>query len=543
MYENYFGFADLPFRVTPEPHYFYSNPIYQEALATLRYGIEGRKGFIVITGEVGTGKTTLMKLFMQSVNDNIHIAYIFNPNFSFTELLHFILRDFGVSHTADDNFTLMQQLNDYLIEQLNRDHIVALLLDEAQNLSDGVLEELRLFSNVETDRHKLIQIVLIGQPELEQRLEQAELRQLKQRVAVRCCLDPLRTHEIERYINFRIKKAGYDGEELFDPNAIERIALYSTGIPRLINVICDNALRIAYGLSARKVSDEMIEQVACDLQLPVPRQVPDSTSINNPQSQSEPDKTLGRNMEKKPARRPWSIGPKPLRAGIALGLVVLGGALLYSQHNRNRFADLPRGAVDSARAPSENLKQATLLPKLDDEGRFNERDLKNDAVAKTIQPAKTTRVIGDKVQPAEQRRNERRVPVSAGTSAWRGQRFSGGDFKVVGKSPIFVKPQRQSAIVTTLWPGMRVRVESETGSYLRVRSLSHPEITGYVHQQDAQLQRIDDRPRSGRARASQLQEGRSDSFALGPIVKSIIEKLERDFTADYHTVAEKHQYE
>jgi general secretion pathway protein A len=543
MYENYFGFADLPFRVTPEPHYFYSNPIYQEALATLRYGIEGRKGFIVITGEVGTGKTTLMKLFMQSVNDNIHIAYIFNPNFSFTELLRFILRDFGVSHTADDKFTLMQQLNGYLIEQLNRDHIVALLLDEAQNLSDGVLEELRLFSNVETDRHKLIQIVLIGQPELEQRLEQAELRQLKQRVAVRCCLDPLRTHEIERYISFRIKKAGYDGEELFDRNAIERIALYSTGIPRLINVICDNALRIAYDLSARKVSDEMIEQVACDLQLPVPRQVPDSMSINNPESQTEPDKTLGRNMEKKPARRPWSIGPRPLRTAIALGLVVLGAALLYSQHNRNRFADLPLITADSTSARSENLKQTTLLPKLDDEGGgFNERNLKNDAVAKTIQSAKTTRVSGDKVQPAEQRRNERRVPMSAETSARRG-RFSGGDFKVLGKSPIYVKPQRQSAIVTTLWPGMRVRVESETGSYLRVRSLSHPEITGYVHQQDAQLQRIDDRPRSGRARASQLQEGRSDSFALGPIVKSIIEKLERDFTADYHTVAEKHQYE
>lgn len=541
MYENYFGFADLPFRVTPEPHYFYSNPIYQEALATLRYGIEGRKGFIVITGEVGTGKTTLMKLFMQSVNDNIHIAYIFNPNFSFTELLRFILRDFGVSHTADDKFTLMQQFNDYLIEQLNRDHIVALLLDEAQNLSDGVLEELRLFSNVETDRHKLIQIVLIGQPELEQRLEQAELRQLKQRVAVRCCLDPLRTHEIERYINFRIKKAGYDGEELFDSNAIERIALYSTGIPRLINVICDNALRIAYGLSARKVSDEMIEQVACDLQLPVPRQVPDSTSINDPESQTETDKTL-RNVEKKPARRPWSIGPRLLRTGIALGLVVLAGALLYSQHNRNRFADLPLVTADSTSARSENLEQTTLLPKLDDEGGFNERNLKNDAVAKTIQPAKTTRVIGDKVQPAEQRRNERRASMSAETSAWRG-RFSGGDFKVVGKSPIFVKPQRQSAIVTTLWPGMRVRVESETGSYLRVRSLSHPEITGYVHQQDAHLQRIDDLPRSGRARASQLQEGRSDSFALGPIIKSIIEKLERDFTADYHTVAEKHQYE
>ena len=164
MYGKHFGFAELPFSVTPDPRFSYVNSDYREAFATLRYGIETRKGFIVITGEAGTGKTTLLRRLMHSVEATVHTAFIFNTHLSFTELLRLVLNELGVANSARDKQTLMARLNDYLIEQLHKDHIVSLLIDEAQNLSDEMLEELRLLSNLETDRAKLIQIVLIGQP-------------------------------------------------------------------------------------------------------------------------------------------------------------------------------------------------------------------------------------------------------------------------------------------------------------------------------------------------------------------------------------------
>src|SRR5919109_2624301 len=159
MYEDYFGFSGLPFSITPDRHFFYDNSLYREAFATLRYGIETRKGFIVITGEAGTGKTTLLRRLMRGVESTVHTAFIFNTHLSFTELLRLTLNELGVAGTAQDRLTLMAQLNDYLIEQLRKDHIVSLLIDEAQDLSDEMLEELRLLSNLETDRAKLIQIV------------------------------------------------------------------------------------------------------------------------------------------------------------------------------------------------------------------------------------------------------------------------------------------------------------------------------------------------------------------------------------------------
>jgi type II secretory pathway predicted ATPase ExeA len=180
---------DLPFNVTPNPRFSYDNPVYREALATLRYGIEARKGFILVTGEVGTGKTTLLKAVMRSVESTVHTAFVFNPKLNFNQLVRSILTDLGITESSRNRFTLMAKLNDYLIEQFKKDHIVALLIDEAQDLSDELLEEIRLLSNLETDSNRLIQIVLMGQPELEQRLDQPQLRQLKQRI-LRCRLTP-----------------------------------------------------------------------------------------------------------------------------------------------------------------------------------------------------------------------------------------------------------------------------------------------------------------------------------------------------------------
>jgi general secretion pathway protein A len=273
MYEDYFGFKGLPFSVTPDPRFFYNNSVYREAFASLRHGIEARKGFVLITGEVGTGKTTLLKVFMRSAESTIHTAFIFNPKLNLTELLRAILNDLEIAHDmSEGRASLLDKLNYYLIEQLKKGEIVALLVDEAQNLSDELLEELRLLSNLETTKDKLLQIVLMGQPELEEKLEHPELRQLKQRIALRCRLAPLKSGEVNQYIDSRLNAVGYDGKELFSIGALEKIILYSKGIPRLINMICDNALLITYAASKKKVSAEVIDEVTRDLQLRVPAQ-------------------------------------------------------------------------------------------------------------------------------------------------------------------------------------------------------------------------------------------------------------------------------
>src|SRR5947199_3523982 len=267
MYTSYFGFRESPFSVTPDPRFFYINSLYKEALAILHYGIEAKKGFNVITGEVGTGKTTLLRKLMRNLEGTIHSVFMFNTHVNFDELLQLILRDVGLSAQEKDRLTMVEELNDYLIEQLKKGHIVPLLIDEAQNLSDEALEGLRLLSNLETDREKLLQIVLMGQPELNAKLDKPSLRQLKQRIAIQCAIAPLEEDEIGSYINFRLRVAGYEGKDLFDREALQNIAFYSKGIPRLINILCDNALLIAFAASRKTVSAHMIREVAGDLRL------------------------------------------------------------------------------------------------------------------------------------------------------------------------------------------------------------------------------------------------------------------------------------
>jgi general secretion pathway protein A len=288
MYEKHFGLTELPFSVTPDPRFSYTNSFYREAFASLHFGIETRKGFIVITGEAGTGKTTLLRRFMRNVESTVHTAFIFNPHLDFTELLRLILNDLGIPNPTEDRLTMLAQLNEYLIEQLKRDHIVSLLVDEAQELSDEMLEELRLLSNLETDKEKLIQIVLIGQPELERKLDQPELRQLKQRVAIRCRLAPLGNREVAAYIDCRLKTVGYDGKQLFDAGSVRKVTQYSKGIPRLINVLCDNALLIAYTSSKSKVSAKIVEEAAHELQLIDPEESADTAESAQPNAEPPP---------------------------------------------------------------------------------------------------------------------------------------------------------------------------------------------------------------------------------------------------------------
>ncbi len=300
MYSEYFGFQEPPFNVTPDPRFFFGAPAYLEAYANLRYGIQAKKGFIAITGEVGTGKTTLLRKLMRELEDTVHFALIFNTDLSFNEIFRAALRDLGLTPQADDRLAMIDEFNAYLLEQLKRGHLVCLLIDEVQNLSDESLEGLRLLSNLETDREKLLQIVVMGQPEIKAKLERPNLRQLKQRIAIRCEIPPLKEEEVFPYIDFRLKAAGYTGKDLFARGAIQEIARYSKGIPRLINIICDNALLIAFAASQRTISSKIIREVAADLALgstaapepkPLPPPVPPATERaaarrSNPSSQS-----------------------------------------------------------------------------------------------------------------------------------------------------------------------------------------------------------------------------------------------------------------
>lgn len=267
MYSKHFGFEEAPFSVTPDPRFFYSNAVYQDVLAGLEHGIEARNGFTVVTGEAGTGKTTLLHRLVSSSVDTIEYALIINPRLSFIPLLRTILKNLGLPSSSTDRATLSEQLDSHLREQFTKGRTVALLFDEAQSLSDEVLEELRLLCNQEIDGATLTSIVLMGQPELEHRLDHSKLRQIKQRITSRRRLTPLQDPDVRLYVASRLEHVGYTGDELFEPAAIERIISWSSGIPRLVNTICDNALLLAYQASERTVTAGMIDGVANHLRL------------------------------------------------------------------------------------------------------------------------------------------------------------------------------------------------------------------------------------------------------------------------------------
>lgn len=361
MYNDYFGFRTDPFSATPDPDLYYVNAANQEAFATTRYGIMAKKGFVVVTGETGTGKTTLLHKLLHDLGPTVHSVFIFNTQINFDELLRLTLDDLGLRRQADDRVMMFEALNQYLIERLKENHIVCLLVDEAQNLSAETLEGIRLLCNLETDKEKLLQIVLVGQPELEKTLGRWELRQLKQRVALQCRLAALPENEIGAYIDFRLKAAGYDGDSLFRPDAIERIGFYSEGIPRLVNIICDNALLTAYADSRREISADVIKEVAVDLRLsermqfqsppkepepaPVPKEIPEETDWK-----IVPDEVWQSRvgLDDVPAGVPHGlvVPERKNRVGLRIGtffmVVVVGstGAFVYSDQARHYLAQM-----------------------------------------------------------------------------------------------------------------------------------------------------------------------------------------------------------
>jgi general secretion pathway protein A len=265
MYNAYFGFREKPFKLVPNPEYLFLSRSHEEALAHLNYAISQGDGFVEITGEVGTGKTTLCRAFLESLDDQTVAAYIFNPKLGPKQLMRSISDEFGVQYRSDDTKDLIDKLNHFLLQKKHERKKVIIVVDEAQNLSKTVLEQLRLLSNLETNKEKLLQIILVGQPELAAMLDSHELRQIGQRISLRYQISPLTLKETQEYIQYRLNIASQKRLPLFDPAAIRLIYAYSKGIPRVINIACDRALIAAFGTHQRQVTRRVAQTALSEM--------------------------------------------------------------------------------------------------------------------------------------------------------------------------------------------------------------------------------------------------------------------------------------
>ncbi len=321
MYEQFYGFTEKPFNLTPDPDYFYLSSVHKRALDYLVYGLESGMGFIQVSGEIGSGKTTLIKSLLRSLSRSVQVAYVLHTKGTFLQLLRMIVEDLEID-TVDEKLSkeaLLSHLRDYLVEQARRGNSVVVIVDEAQNLGASVLEEFRMLSNFETAKAKLLQIVLVGQPELRDLLRRPELEQLRQRITVRFHLDRLSEQETRSYIQHRLRVAGGSGRVRFTAGACRAVHTYAHGLPRLINVACDVTLLAGYVEERRVFNERFVRDALEELA----------------------DEPLDTRSEAPPAPEP--PGPKSLSRGRRSGLIVAGvsvalaiglAGLLYFAENR-----------------------------------------------------------------------------------------------------------------------------------------------------------------------------------------------------------------
>jgi general secretion pathway protein A len=275
MYNAFFGFSENPFNLSPDPSFLYRSPQHEEVLANLIYGVQSRKGFIVLTGEVGTGKTTMLECLRDFlISQQVLYASIFNSRITSDQLFEMIAYDLNLRCTRTSKTEVLFALNSILTERGNRGQTTVLIIDEAHNLDWNVLEEIRLLGNLENRRGKLIQIILAGQQELDRKLEAPDFRQLKQRIALRCNLQAFQPQDTINYIQSRMARAGMYDQTVFPAELLSEIHYRAQGIPRIINAICDNLLLTAFAMESKTASVEMLDEVAADMRLEWPGQRP-----------------------------------------------------------------------------------------------------------------------------------------------------------------------------------------------------------------------------------------------------------------------------
>ena len=302
MYTKFYNLKEKPFNLTPDPKYLYLGESHKEALSLMIYAIRERKGFMVITGEVGTGKTTLLHALLRNLDENTKTVFIFNPILDVRDFFKFVCIDLGIQAKDGTKGDCLLEIYQFLIESYKKKGNVVLIIDEAHNLNPFLLEEIRLLSNFETATDKLIQIILVGQPELNWTLNQPQCRQLKQRIGLWFYINPLNRMETGEYIRSRLYRAGLE-TPCFTEKAIDEIFRYSKGIPRLINILCDNSLTIGYAMNKKKIDEKIIRETVDDLE---------AGQSGLPESAGTPGST-GQPRSSRPAEKPknpYSIGIK-----------------------------------------------------------------------------------------------------------------------------------------------------------------------------------------------------------------------------------------
>ena len=312
MYQRFFRLRESPFNVNPDPRYLFLTGQMQEALAGLIYGIQNRKGFILLTGEVGTGKTTLINRLLDWLRgQRVATAYIFNSRLDVSNLFDFVMADFEIPCESREKSQVLLRLNQWLLERYRAGETAVLIVDESQNLSSDVLEEIRLLTNLETSTEKLLQIVLAGQPELEEKLKMPSLRQLRQRITLRCRTAPLSLEETFGYVAERLRIAGANGEPIFSKEAIQTVHLYSQGIPRVVNLLCEHSMINAYVDGLRPIPAHMVEEVAREFQLD--EIAPIVSGALSPAAQTANTQTLLENLDELLERLRQVNAPVPSR--------------------------------------------------------------------------------------------------------------------------------------------------------------------------------------------------------------------------------------